>query len=251
MFMGNQLPKLKASVSALSLLEEEEIIQPLKQMLAKIHSPEISSLASFGLHQKKIDEFEQEYKALSDIKRAELPPTLKGFLLQRHHAVAFQRIVDSFKEIFDTVTSLEIRPKKISGGITMMTLVIRENGQEIVQEEISSGMMISFYHLLELHLAPPGTVFLIDEIENSMGINCLPEIVDEIKASAQGHQFIITSHHPYIINNIPLKSWKVVTRRGSEVTILDSSKIPALRTASKQQAFTLLMNATEYEEGIA
>jgi len=116
--------------------------------------------------------------------------------------------------------------------------------------DISSGMMKTLLHLFEIALAPKGSVIMIDDFENSMGQNCLPQLTDYILRYSNDIQFILTSHHPYVINNIPTKWWKIVTRKGSEVTVKDADSIPALQTASKLDKFTLLMNLKEYEEGI-
>jgi len=105
-------------------------------------------------------------------------------------------------------------------------------------------------HLIELALAPDGTVVLIDEIENSLGLNCLPQLSEYFLERSRDLQFIITSHHPYIINAIPPEQWRVVTREGSEVTVRDRSSIIGLQTLSAQDSFTLLTNLDEYREGI-
>ena len=80
-------------------------------------------------------------------------------------------------------------------------------------------------HLLELALASPGTVIVIDEFENSLGVNCLPALSDLLLDHARELQFILTSHHPYVINNIPSTWWKVVTRQGGVVTVKDAESI--------------------------
>jgi hypothetical protein len=64
-------------------------------------------------------------------------------------------------------------------------------------------------------------------------------------------QFIVTSHHPYIIEKIPPEHWKIVTRRGSHVRVLDARAIPALvKGRSRLDHFTRLINLPEYEQGI-
>ena len=67
-------------------------------------------------------------------------------------------------------------------------------------ECISSGMFKSLVHISELYLSTDGTLFLIDEFENSLGINCIDELTTDILQSGRKLQFILTSHHPYIIN---------------------------------------------------
>jgi predicted ATPase len=111
-------------------------------------------------------------------------------------------------------------------------------------------MRRTFIHLMELAMAPRGSLIVIDDLENSLGVNCLDEIVARMLARANELQFLLTSHHPYVINNIPSKYWKIVTRNGSTVTVLDEATISALQTASRHEKFLLLMNLPQYEEGI-
>lgn len=94
-------------------------------------------------------------------------------------------------------------------------IYIKEKGVShwIHQGQISSGMLKTLLHISELYLSTQDTVILIDEFENSLGINCI-DVVTELLLENRNMQFIITSHHPYIINNIPMEYWKIVTRRG-------------------------------------
>lgn len=111
---------------------------------------------------------------------------------------------------------------------------------------MSSGMRRTLVHILELVLCPRATVLLIDEYENSMGINCLPAITNHMLDRAGELQFIITSHHPYVINKVAKDHWMVVRREGSVVELLPASAIPSLDTRSSQDAFVQLMNSKEY-----
>lgn len=103
-------------------------------------------------------------------------------------------------------------------------------------------------HIAELYLCADHTVILIDEFENSLGINCINQVTQSILESGRNLQFIITSHHPYIINDMNFSHWKIVTRKGSIVTAIDAEKFGIGK--SKHQAFTQLANLTAYSEGI-
>jgi ABC-type bacteriocin/lantibiotic exporter with double-glycine peptidase domain len=99
-----------------------------------------------------------------------------------------------------------------------------------------------------LYLCPDNSVILIDEFENSLGINCIDEVVFQMLASERDLQFIITSHHPYIINKIGYSYWKVVTRKGCVVTAIDAEKLGIGK--SRLQAFTQLGNLAAFSKGI-
>ena len=107
-----------------------------------------------------------------------------------------------------------------------------------------------FLHLVEVHLAPDEAVILIDEFENSLGINCMPSASDLITEYSAKLQFIVTSHHPYIINEISWKNWKIVKRKGGRVRVINSTDIPELETASTLEKYVRLINLPAYEEGI-
>lgn len=132
---------------------------------------------------------------------------------------------------------------------TEYALCIKEHNVTnwIPQQNISSGMWRCLMQLIELQISPDGSVFLIDEFENSLGINCINEITKEILASDRDIQFIITSHHPYIINNIPIKYWKLVTRNGSDVSFQNVEKLGIGK--SKHSAFMQLLQLDAYQTG--
>jgi hypothetical protein len=91
-------------------------------------------------------------------------------------------------------------------------------------------------------------VFLIDEFENSLGVNCLDDLTTALVSHERDLQFIITSHHPYIINNISYSNWKIITRDGGVVTAHDADEFNLGK--SKHQAFTQLINLDAYAEGV-
>jgi predicted ATPase len=134
----------------------------------------------------------------------------------------------------------------------VIALGIKHRGSDrwIVGSDISSGMLRTFLHLAELELSAPGTVIVIDEYENSMGVNCLPAVTSAITERHGALQFIITSHHPYVINNIPIEAWRLVQRVGGDIRVRDAVDIPALQTKSRHDAFVLLLNTPEFEEGM-
>lgn len=110
-------------------------------------------------------------------------------------------------------------------------------------------MLRTLIHIAELYLCADDTVILIDEFENSLGINCINQITHSILASERNLQFIITSHHPYIINDIGPSHWKIVTRKGGVVTAIDADEKIGVGK-SRHQAFTQLANSSAYSEGI-
>jgi Fe-S cluster assembly ATPase SufC len=122
---------------------------------------------------------------------------------------------------------------------------IKEKGVEswIDQGDISSGMYRTIIHIAELYLSPNGSLIIIDEFENSLGINCIDAVTEDLILDQGDLQFILTSHHPYIINNIPMDYWKIVTRKGGVVTVRNAKELNLGK--SKHQAYLQLINKLE------
>lgn len=100
----------------------------------------------------------------------------------------------------------------------------------------------------ECYFAPEGSMMLIDEFENSLGVNCI-NVLSDLLAESRNLQFIITSHHPYIINKVGMEHWKIVTRKGGVVTAKDAKDFGLGK--SRHEAFMQLINLDEYNEGIS
>ena len=112
-------------------------------------------------------------------------------------------------------------------------------------------MYVTLTYLIEITSAPEGSVFVVDEFENSLGINCMPQLTDFILDKSPNLQFILTSHHPYIINNIPWKTWQLVSKTNGTIRSRKAVDIPTLNTASSLDKFTQLINLLDHEEETA
>ncbi len=260
LFEGNRLPRLSDSESSVILLARESSLYPIRCFLYYLIHEEHGEFSqsfsetSFNIYTDSLP------KKKSIISLNSRPFLIKLYNLQEQFPEKYQQIKEDFLAIFNSVEDIKIGlpndfepfyPDTLhKAGLILLHFGIKENGKWIIGNRISLGMRRTLYYLFELALAPHGTVFLIDEIENSMGVNCLPQLMDIMLRHSNDFQFIITSHHPYVINNIPLEYWKIVQRDGSNVTIRDASSIPALQTKSLQDKFLLLTNSKEYEEGI-
>ena len=91
-------------------------------------------------------------------------------------------------------------------------------------------------------------MILIDEFENSLGVNCIEEVAELVLYPEVDIQFILTSHHPYIINNIDFNNWKIVVRDGSMVSV-HSAKDLQIGSHSKHDAFMQLIQTSAYKTG--
>lgn len=268
LFEGGKLPKLKDTESAISLLKAEDSIAPLYRALQRMLFSDVEhSSGALFVEREFLEETESATALTLDSlrERIEIPVLLKAYLAQQQHSEAFERIRQQYMEIFPNVSNvcvgrvLDLDPNEARRERDLrsllnefITLAIKEGemDQWIIAPYMSSGMLRTFTHLAELELAPRGTVIAIDEYENSMGINCLPAVTAHFLTRQPDLQFILTSHHPYVINNIPIERWRLVTRKGQMVQVRSAEDVAELSTASKQDAFTLLTNSSVFEEGI-
>lgn len=261
-FNDKPLPKLKNTESAITLLRDEDDIAPLHKALRHMIFSQAHKLTFYAYDISGFKEVRKRYNSIESLQEAQNVPTLiKAFILQEDYPDDFEQLKNEYKEIFDTVEDLklgklsELDPctsEEAPPEADWLVIGIKEIGVDgwIVSPRISSGMYRTFSHLMELFLAPSETIIVIDELENSLGVNCLPELTTRFLRRPRHLQLIATSHHPYIIHNIPPKQWGIVTRKGSEVTVIEAKNIPALDTISAHDKFMLLINLKEYEEGI-
>lgn len=265
LFKGRELPRLQESRSAIELLQSEDDIGPLYQAISRWLFLESSiTEPRVDIRDLELEEYDGDGEAvpwtLDRLKReSELPILAKAYLLQQSCRQEFDALRHRYCDIFPTVVDLRIgKLQEFARGAAVrpdyiITVGVREAGVDrwIEGDDLSAGMLKVLYYLIELALTAPESVIFIDELENSLGVNCLPDLSEEILIRSTEVQFIITSHHPQVINSITEKHWKLVTRRGSVVTVRDAESIPALRTASPLQKFTQLINLPEYAEGVA
>lgn len=264
-FEGRDLPALDPKASAFELLSGSEELEPFLERLRRLSWPQTSYFFRNALGTVESAEADRQRLAGSlDALRAELThsPAWRFYMVQRDHPELFRRISDDFIDIFptveeirvDTYDALGVHPRLEEGFMaSRLALGIKEEGVEgwILHTDLSAGMVKTLNLLIETTLAAQGTVFLVDEIEDGLGLNCLSDVSGLLLRDLDRIQWIATSHHPYIINNIPVERWKLVTRKGSKVTVRDADSIPALQTASPMEKFTQLINLREYEEGVA
>lgn len=263
-FNGQKTVKLAQDKSVINLLKEEDLISPAFQGFQRIiFSDQVESKRRpqrFNPDFITKERILQKYKTIESIRESDESIITKLYLAYNNAENVMSSIKERFIDIFPFVLDIKIAPLEFEDGDDTPSILreipfiqIKEKNVEdwIVQMQISSGMYRTLMHLSELYLCPQGTVILIDEFENSLGVNCIDELTVDLQTSSHRNlQFIITSHHPYIINQINYKNWKLVTRKGSEVSTREASEIVDF-SKSKQQAFIQLTQLDEFTIGIA
>ena len=255
-FDDKETVKLPQNESCISLLKQERKVNPVNQAFQKIKlitTLDERPLSNIALEKNLANEL-SNFDALRNLSSLNHHILEKLYLCQTLFDFEFNEIKDAYTEIFPFVTDLDIVKTELNLSIQDNAVVnqfmfrIKEDGVEnwIYQEEMSSGMKKVLFHIAYLSLSPKGTIFLIDEFENGFGVNCIDAISHWIMNPALKYQFIITSHHPYIINAVPSRRWKIVTRHHS---IIQAYEATDYLDSSHHEAFIKLINLPIYKLG--
>lgn len=258
-FRGQKTVKLSQQESIVSLLKEEDEISEISKAFKKIfNSDQTTSLYEpYRISILNVSKLEKKYTSLESIQDLDEDIRVKLYLAYKNIPDVFAKIKSRFIEVFPQIEDIILAP--IQNGYSEIIDILKEHpfvqikeiGVEewIHQGQISSGMFRTLMHISEMYLSAKGTVVLIDEFENSLGINCIDELTsDLVNSIEQKIQFIVTSHHPYIINNINPSNWKIVTRKAGNIRAFDAKDLNLGK--SKHDAFMQLINTNEYIDGI-
>lgn len=252
-FKNSKTPKLSSDKSILNLFREEDSVANAYHIINRIvQGGEYYSKSIFM--ESEFDKVQRKYPTLEAIRNSYQTTPIKLALAYRNAPETFNMIKAQFKAIFPQVEEMKMEPleKPYLPSFFQNILILRIKEKNvsdwIFQNQMSSGMYKTLMHLSELYLCAEGTVVLIDEFENSLGINCIDAVVENLINDDRGIQFIITSHHPYIINAVGMAHWKIVSRNGGVISAKDARDFNLGR--SRHKAFKQLLQLDEYKEGI-
>lgn len=255
-FKNEKTVKLGFFESAISLLKEEDIIKTVHDEFSKILSFYNNSKDQWSsiLEKSEYDSFCEKVgeKDIETIISLNTKLQFKIYYFFQERDNVFEKFLDTYKQIFPYVEDIKVVLSNVKLHRTeyvILELEIKEYGLDnwISLDSMSSGMFKTFFYLASIFFSPKGFVFLIDEFENGFGVNCINSIAEWVLEAGLDYQFIMTSHHPYIINNIPVKKWKIVNR--SKNIIAAEMAINHIDT-SNHDAFIKLINSNFYTQGV-
>jgi AAA15 family ATPase/GTPase len=249
-YKDQKIPMLSASLSALSMISELEF-KGASSGLAKIQWGSFEDYSPYGSPSFNPENVSR-YTNIETIRVSKHSLLEKLYYAYSNCKEIFNAIKERYLEIFPEIEDLRIDMNQFQNNnnpIYTLQIEIKPVGVSrwINQREISSGMLRSLYLLADIHLCQDGSVILIDEFENGLGVNCMDAIIAEMQNAQRGLQFIITSHHPYIINSVDFQHWKLVTRNGGVISTHAASEFNLGK--SRHKAFTQLINLEAYQTG--
>jgi len=260
-YKGDELPKLPPSESSISLLQNEDLIKPLYNGLSLImrrnfSGPALVEETSYQTVPQKFLKKIKKTRDLYDLFSANLNLSCALYILSEVFNDIYEKVCSEFKATFPFVTDVKILEADkfgfhFPGIVPVFALKEKFHKKWIQLNEFSAGMTKVLLILTDIFRLPKeGAVYLIDEYENSLGvsaINFFPNVLFETESQSQ---FIITSHHPYIIGNVPIKDWVILHRKGNSVLVKQGKELEERFSKSKQKAFIQLINDPFYSEGV-
>ena len=258
-FKGEELPvKLSPTTSVLKLLDEDETIGAISKAFKNRLMLASAEPESFYSHITPL--LYPHFQTLESIRESELDSLTRLAMAYQNQRDIYHQIVEDFRSIFPRVLDTSIQCK-FNSNITVRSgqfgetqasdlgFYIQERGVDhwLHHKQISSGMWKTLLLLVDHYLCANNSVILIDEIENSLGVNCI-DILGELVNSDRGLQYVITSHHPYIINNVPISHWKIVVRKDGVVQTHMPDEFGL--GSSKHEAFMQLIQLEAFTEGV-
>jgi predicted ATPase len=256
MFKGKPVPKLSSSTSAINLFKEEESIVSVHEALSNVmrrnfFGDDLAIATSFQGLPSQLLKKSASIK-LEDIYREDLSLPNKLFLLDIYVPELFALIVDHFKRVFPFVEKITFKKAAnlpIAGDTMVLFLTEKNVGMPVSLHDISSGMQKVLLILTDVVVSPPEVLYMIDEYENSLGINAINFLPPFLAECGKDKQFIITTHHPSLINAIPVDNWFVFNRKGTNIRIKQGSELAAKYSRSKQEKFIQLLTDPFFIEG--
>ncbi len=248
---GREMPQIAPGKSVLNLFQPD-IQEGFSQVASLFRQLEGIKDVSIDFAKEQIKQWESNQYGelpLAEVKCRlfQYPPLLAIFLAKRFVPGLYRDFLGALQDSFPYVDEVLVSDKAGNGK---SELVISQDGIWIHKSDISGGMLKAICILATSCFAPDGSVILLDELENSLGVNCLDDIVTYIrlKAAENRQQFILTSHHPYIISHIPVENWRIISQKAGVIKSTSSKDAGIETKVNRQDAFFQLINYLDREE---
>lgn len=245
----DKIPTPKKDESLLVQYSEDSFVRPIILEMLKLYPIEIDidvrgaiAQDSFNMLKAKIKESFRKKEKPSIEKFSHLPVPLKIYITKKYYPDLYAQIFSAVKELFMEINNIDIVE---DSDRELYMVAIEVYGKKLLQHEISNGMLKTIYYIVELVTMSRNSLVLIDEFENGLGVNCIDVLAELLLSERDDLQFIITSHHPKIINQIPNKKWKIIERDIATVKNTSAEKYGI--THSQHDAYFNLLNRWEFE----
>lgn len=245
----DKVPQPKKDESLISQYSEDENLVLLVSGIHKLYSVEIEVAVRGGiisesfnrLKSKVTDTFNRdkqvEFKIFSH-----LPVAIKLYIAKKYYPELYIKIFEAVKELFIEVEDIDVEEDNVR---ELYLVSIQVYGKKLLQRDISNGMLKTIYYIVELFTMSEDSLVLIDEFENGLGVNCIDVLSELMLSERNDLQFIITSHHPKIINAIDKDKWRIIDR--DNCIVRNSGSLEYGIGNSQHDAYFNLINRWEFE----
>lgn len=245
----DKVPQPKRDESLLLQYSEDENFETLISGIRKLYSVDIELAVRGGITSKSFSRLKSKVVSMIENEKnvefkafSHLPVALKLYIAKRYYYDLYVKIFDAVKELFIEIEDIDVER---DDAREMYLVSMQVYGKKLMQNDISNGMLKTIYYIVELFTMSENSLVLIDEFENGLGANCIDLLSELMLSERDDLQFIMTSHHPKIINAIDMDKWKIIDRDG--MTVKNSGSKAYGVGNSQHDAYFNLINRWEYE----
>jgi len=248
-------PQMMALKTFSRKMNFEEIISNFQDIFLRRHNPGVGKEGNELTSLKKLSLLKDEETFLKAIRKSDtISPETGFYFLKKFDKKNFDELKKAFSTCFPCATDIDLLPIEEVPSIRVDDIIdkeklycvcIKEQGQWIPRFEVSSGMHRFIEALVDIYTPPHNSIIIYDEFENGLDPFVIGALVDIYLEKLFEHQYIFTSHHPYIIDKIPPKNWIIVRRKGYVVENFPGSNVEQDED-SLSGNFISLLNSIEY-----
>lgn len=249
-FKNTSFPSLDSKQLSVSMITNDEDMKNVNSGFSKIvrrnfNEDDLKKLAAISIDDSKDD------KALPlNMDSVSFTMAQRLAFIKRKNRLLFDNILKEFRNVFSDVSSIDVlEPQKVKGvkvetsapfHIPLYSIVLEEGGEQYLLQDAAAGMQKTLLIIMDIHCLPDDSIYIIDEIENSLGENALPQIAEILNNHSDKFQSLLTSHSPFIINNFNMCDWLIVKRKGKTINITKGLEFKEMAGSSRLESYTLL-----------
>jgi predicted ATPase len=155
-------------------------------------------------------------------------PLVANYLYE-HHRDRFDRVLDAMKRRVPGVSVVE--PKQTEDGRLVLRFQDGSFKDPFIARYVSDGTIKMFAYLVLLNDPKPFPLLAVEEPENQLYPELLPELAEEFRAYAQrGGQVFISTHSPDFLNALTLDEIYCLKKEGGFTSASRASDSENLRS---------------------
>lgn len=257
-FNGTSAPKISSNLSGINVYKDESSIKNAFNGLTQIKRRTFSGsdlvlAVTISAYPKGIIQKFQDKKLFAhSLYEHEFNLHTNLYLLHKFCKKTFQEILNQYKFVFPFVEDIIVASSNSVMphiGVDGAVVLIKEKhvSKATPLTDISSGMIKVLLIITDILTSPKSSLYMIDEYENSLGMNAINFLPSFLSEFCEERQFLITTHHPALINGIKTNDWIVFTRKGSTISTTKGAILMDRYSKSKQERYLQLINDPEFK----